>query len=265
MKISDLLGAVMQSGMTESSTDRVRNTLGGGGALESLAGLLGGASGARAQSPRSRPAASAAKGGLLGNILGEVGQAVGGQQNLALGGLGALAGSVLGGGKRSRGGAIGGGAMALLGVIAYQALKSRSGKKPEVPLGLREPKTAAERRELESRSKWILKAMINAAKADGQIDEKESQRILGKLRKSGADDENLKFVMMEMNRPMATDKLIAAARGKPDLAAEMYGASLMAIEVDTPAEKRYLRELASGLGLDPGVAGRIRKSLGVTL
>ncbi|MFO7554317.1 MAG: hypothetical protein R6W88_03865 [Desulfobacterales bacterium] len=44
MSISDLLGAMMQSGMTPSSNQRLENAFGGGsgGLLESLGGLLGG-------------------------------------------------------------------------------------------------------------------------------------------------------------------------------------------------------------------------------
>ena len=110
---------------------------------------------------------------------------MGGKQNLALGGLGALAGALLGGGGKSVGGALGGGVMALLGAMAYQALKGGGSRQPEVPLGLLEPQTAAERQQLERHSEIVLKAMINAAKADGQIDQDEIQRIVGKLRKAG--------------------------------------------------------------------------------
>lgn len=44
MNISDLLGAVLQSGMAPSSNERMRNALGGssGNQLESLGGMLGG-------------------------------------------------------------------------------------------------------------------------------------------------------------------------------------------------------------------------------
>ena len=45
MNMGDLLGAVMQSGMAPSSTDRLRHSLGGGGGSDSLAGMLGGSSG----------------------------------------------------------------------------------------------------------------------------------------------------------------------------------------------------------------------------
>jgi uncharacterized membrane protein YebE (DUF533 family) len=262
MKISDLLGSMMQSGMSPSSNERMRNSL-GGGVLESLAGVLGGASSGGSEDSPSDTEGGGGPGGLLGNILGEAGRAVGGNQNLALGGLGALAGALLGGGGRSVGGALGGGVMALLGAIAFQALKGRGGQKPRVPLGLQEPQTEAEREELERHSELILKAMINAAKADGQIDKGEIHRILGKLQETGADTEAQEYVMAEMQKPMATEELIAAAQGQPALAAEMYGASLLAIEVDTPAEQKYLDQLAAGLNLPPEVTQRIKKAVGL--
>jgi uncharacterized membrane protein YebE (DUF533 family) len=262
MKIGDLLEAVMQSGISPSSNDRMRNSLGGGGVLESLAGMFGGASSGGADDSISSPEGGGMLGGVLGNILGEAGRAVGGNQNLALGGLGALAGALLGG-KKSLGGALGGGAMALLGAMAFQALKGRGGQKPRVPLGLQEPKTDAERAELERHSELVLKAMINAAKADGQIDEGEINRILGKLRETGADKQAQKYLMTEMQKPMETENLIAAAQGQQELAAEMYGASLLAIEVDTAAEINYLNNLAAGLGLHPEVTQSIHEAVGL--
>jgi len=48
-------------------------------------------------------------------------------------------------------------------------------------VGLIEPQNPADRQELERHSELVLKAMINAAKADGQIDPDEMQRIVGKL------------------------------------------------------------------------------------
>jgi hypothetical protein len=47
MNISDLLGAMVQSGMSPSSGDRMKSALGGGsggGLLESLSGMRGGQS-----------------------------------------------------------------------------------------------------------------------------------------------------------------------------------------------------------------------------
>lgn len=39
MKTSDLLAALLKSGMTPSAGDRIKNSLGGGDALDKLAGL----------------------------------------------------------------------------------------------------------------------------------------------------------------------------------------------------------------------------------
>jgi uncharacterized membrane protein YebE (DUF533 family) len=62
---------------------------------------------------------------------------------------------------------------------------------------------------------------------------------------------------------MGTQELIAAVQERPELAAQIYGASLLGIEVDTPAEKKYLEELAAGLSLSPEVVQRIQTMVGL--
>ncbi|HDQ39636.1 MAG TPA: tellurite resistance TerB family protein [Desulfonatronum sp.] len=126
-----------------------------------------------------------------------------------------------------------------------------------------EPQTESEERELERRTELVLKAMINAAKADGRIDEQEVQRIVGKLQEGGADANDQRFVLTEMQKPLETEYLISAGRGKPELGVEIYAASLMAIEVDTLAEKAYLEKLAAGLGLTQEVTQRIEQMVGL--
>ncbi len=270
MNISDLLGAVVQSGMAPSSSDRLRNALGGGSAnpLEGLAGMLGGQPGSRQGDGLTdllsgMLGGGGGTGGILGNVLKEAGRAAGGNQNLALGGLGALAGAILGGGGKSMGGAMGGGVMALLAAMAFQALKGSGRQQSQVPLGLMAPQTEADRQELERHAEIVFNAMINAAKADGQIDREEIRRIVGKLQEVGVDADSRQYVMMEMQKPMDTQRLVAAAKGHPELATEVYGASLLAIEVDTPAERIYLEQLAEGLGLSPEVTQRIKTMVGL--
>jgi uncharacterized membrane protein YebE (DUF533 family) len=202
---------------------------------------------------------------MLQDVLGDAGKALGGGNKLALGGLGALAGSLLGGGGGSIKGALGGGAMAVLGAMAFSALKG-SGSAPEaqeVPVGLRQPENAQEEQELEQGAELILKAMINAAKADGLIDQSEIKRILGKLETAGADSGARDFVINEMNKPLDLDGIVAAAGTSPQLSAQVYAASLLAIEVDTPAERQYLQQLARGLGLLPEVISRLEKTVGL--
>ncbi len=49
-------------------------------------------------------------------------------------------------------------------------------------------------------------------------------------------------------------------RGQPQLAAQIYAASLLAIEVDTLEERDYLNKLAADMGLSPQVTGRIHEN-----
>jgi len=297
MNIGDLLGTVLQSGVSQSTTSRIENSLGGGGILGQLGGLLGGATGGGLQGSAAGGGilgqlggmlggatggltqdstvgggsilGSGGIGGTLGTLLNEAGKMVGGNQNLALGGLGALAGALMGG-KRGVGGAlrggIGGGAMAMLGIMAFQALKkSGAFKNLKVPLGLVEPKTAEEKAELERNSELVLKAMINAAKADGRIEEDEIGRIVGKVQENGASSSDQAFLKSEMAKPMGTASLVAAAKGKPELAAQLYAASLLAIEVDTPSEKAYLEQLGKSLGLVPQVTQQLHQAVGLQM
>ena len=119
-----------------------------------------------------------------------------------------------------------------------------------------------EEAELERRAQLVLRAMISAAKADGQIDEREMQRIAGKLKEGGADDAARAFVLEEMQRPADLDRLIGEV-GTPEVAVELYAASLLAIEVDTAAERDYLRRLAQGLNLTPSTVQRVHQVLDV--
>ncbi len=272
MNITDLLGGLMQAGMAPSTNRRLQNAMGGqdGGLLESLGGMLGGQSGGSGAGGLGDLLSGAlggkgggGLGGMLGDVLGQAGRMTGGNRNLALGGLGALAGAVLGGGGRSMRSALGGGVMALLGAMAFKALQGSGQESGKVPLGLTEPQTESDQRALEQQAELVLQAMINAAKSDGSIDREEIQRIVGKLQEMGADEEALNYVRAEMQAPMRTAHLIAAAGGQPEVAAEIYAASLMAIEVDTPAEKMYLNQLASGLRLDPQTTGRIEEMIGL--
>ena len=58
---------------------------------------------------------------------------------------------------------------------------------------------------------------------------------------------------------METAKIVAAVKGRPELAAQVYSASLMAIEVDTDAERRYLDKLAKAIGLNSNVINNIEQ------
>ena len=212
----ELLGAVLQGGLTKSSTDRMQYAFGERGIGQSdglLSQLLG----------AGQSGAGAGTGDVLANLanmaqemFGSASRSVQSGNPLAIGGLAALAGSLLGGGSGSVKGAVGGGALALLGSLALNALKNLNAQAvsqeapsaAELPVGLRNPANAAEEKEMENKAALILRAMISAAKADGQISASEIQRILGKIEEGGASAEEQAFVQNEMHRPLDLDSLI---------------------------------------------------------
>jgi uncharacterized membrane protein YebE (DUF533 family) len=257
----DILGSMMQQGMSQSSGSRMSSGFGAGTSGGSLSDIMDGLSRMMGSNQAGQSAQTGAGGGL-GGVLGDVLNSIGNNRATA-GGLGALVGAILGGGGSSARGAIGGGSLALLASLAFSALKKAGQQPQQPPKALFEPKTPAEKEALEQDAEKIVKAMINAAKADGQIDETEIQRILGKLEKDGLTEEEKRFFKREAEKPMDLDAVIRSAEGRPELAAQLYTASLLAIEVDSEAEKKYMQQLARGLGLDQQVTGHIESFLGM--
>lgn len=255
----DILGTMVQQGMSQSSGARMSSALGAGksgGSLDDIIGGLGQMLGG-GQSSTSGQAAAGGLGGVLGEVLGNLGS-----NKAAVGGLGALAGAVLGGGQSSAKGAVGGGGLAILASMAFSALQ-KAGQSPQPPRALFEPETAVEKDALDKQAEIIVKAMINAAKADNRIDETEIQKIVGKLEKDGLTEEEKNFFVQEAKKPMDLNAVVRSAAGSPEMAAQIYAASLLAIEVDTAAEKRYMQQLASGLGLNSQVTTNIEGYFGM--
>jgi len=253
---ADILGAlVQQGGLSKSSNKRLTNAFGagGGGSIEDIVGSLGKMLGGNGQSQSQ----AGGLGGMLGDVMGSLGSNKG-----AIGGLGALAGAILGGGRGSAKGAVGGGALAMLASLAFSALKNAGQAPAQPPRALYEPETPQQLQELEEDANVLVKAMINAAKADGAIDQMELKKIIGKFEEDGLTQEDKDLFMAESVRPLDLTGVIASAGGRPDMAAQIYAASLLAIEVDTPREQQYMQSLADGLRLAPATVDYIEKTLG---
>jgi uncharacterized membrane protein YebE (DUF533 family) len=110
----------------------------------------------------------------------------------------------------------------------------------------------------------LIRAMIASAAADGYIDANERQNIINKLKSVDLSDEELEFIKEELASPCTIDE-IAAQANSPEQARNVYTVSLMAIEMDTEEEKRYLNNLAERLRLDHSVRDQIHKNLNVNL
>ena len=94
----------------------------------------------------------------------------------------------------------------------------------------------------------LVRAMIAVARADGRLDEQESQSIFQKIQSLGLDQESQSLLVEEMGHPVDMDTIVNSATS-PEIAAEIYTASLLAVDVDSAAEKGYLAMLAARLRL----------------
>ena len=151
----------------------------------------------------------------------------------------------------------------MLASLAFSALKKAGQAPAQPPRALLEAQTPQEQQALEDDAEIIVKAMINAAKADGKIDQQEIEKIVGKLDDDGLTQEEKNFFVTEANKPIDLKGVVASAGGQAEMAAQIYAASLLAIEVDTRAEQQYMQQLASGLGLHPQVVSHIESTLGM--
>lgn len=104
----------------------------------------------------------------------------------------------------------------------------------------------------------LLRALIQAAKADGRIDPAEKKQLRERL--GDLDRDEVEFVNMELAKPVDVGAL---ARDVPRGAeSQVYMMSVMGIDLDTRQEARYLQELAQALGLDAPTVNAIHDRLG---
>ena len=98
----------------------------------------------------------------------------------------------------------------------------------------------------------MLKAMIAAAKSDGHMDDRERELVQAELGRVAADADMRRWVEDELRRPI-DPAAVAAAATTPELAAEVYLASVLMVDDTTPMERAYLDALARELRLADGL------------
>jgi len=178
---------------------------------------------------------SGSSGGSLTDLLG------GGNQG---GGLGGLLDSL--GGSAGAGGAAAGGAAGGIGDLLNSVIKGQN------------PGSVASQPEQETQAAIMLRAMFNAAKSDGRLDDAERKKITDQL--GDLSQEDIAFVKKEMDAPLDLQAFIQSVpRGMEQQA---YLMSLMAIDLDSKAEADYLDKMAKGLGLSESVSNQIHQKLG---
>jgi uncharacterized membrane protein YebE (DUF533 family) len=199
-----------------------------GGLLEQLAGGTAGGTATRAGT-------SPGAGGLDG-LLGSLASG---------GGLGGLVGAA--GGAAAAPGRAAPEPNAGFGDLLNQSLRNYG--EPDVPPVPQQEAAAA----------LLLRAMIQAAKSDGKVDDAERAKLLDGLKE--ATQAEVDFVKAELAAPVDIEGL--ARKVPKGLEAQVYTMSVMAITLDNKAEAQYLNELATALHLAPAQVNGIHTQLGV--
>lgn len=155
------------------------------------------------------------------------------------------------------------GAAAAIGGLAYKAWQNHQAQQgntapTDQDRFIPPPQAGYQHEEL---SKTLVRAMIAATKADGQIDAAEKDAIFKKLESMPLGAEEKAFVFDELSSPLDINAVVARA-DSAEHGAEIYAASLVAITADTAAERAYLDALAFKLKLDPGLVAEIHKAAG---
>jgi uncharacterized membrane protein YebE (DUF533 family) len=197
-----------------------------------------------------------------------------GKGGLATGAIaGGLAGYLLGGKKKKKLAkkALTYGGMAVIGGLAYKAWRDHQQGKPAQVTAEPSPEplpappadtafTPDDAVDEENLARGLLRAMIAAAKADGHIDADEQRRIFDQVGGMGLDNDDKAFVFEELSKPLDVEA-VAEAATTPERAAEIYAASLLAIDADGPAEKGYLGMLAARLRLPDDLVAHLHASV----
>lgn len=215
-----LMGTLGKVAMGVIVAKGVGKMMGGGGRSSGggLGGLLGGLTGGQSGS-------GGGLGGLLGGLAGKTGG----------GGLGGILDSLNSGSSQSNNGGIGG--------MLNDALQGND---------------VTSSTEEEAQAELLLKAMLNAAKSDGVIDDEEKRKITEHLGDVSPEEAN--FVRSELESPLDTQGLIdSVPRGMEQ---QVYFMSLLAIDLDSNEEAHYLDGLAKGLNISNDVCNQIHEKVG---
>ena len=154
------------------------------------------------------------------------------------------------------GGGVGAGLAGVLAALGGAAAASGQGAGAMID----QFKTEETAPQAEEAAGLMLRAMIQAAKADGDIDPDEQKKIMDTVG-ADADASDIAFIKAQLSAPVDVEGL---ARDTPDAQKmQVYAMSLMSIRLDKQSEAQYLDGLARALGLNQQTVNALHTQMGV--
>lgn len=203
-------------------------------------------------------------GGSVGSVLNDLGRkaksAADTLGNATPGGLGGLAGAgALGAilGNVIQGDLLKSVAMAGAGAVAYNFYKKwaadQQGNKTQAAMNQERPATEpgwgdTVPASIDPTAELVIRSMIYAARADGNIDSDEQARIDAVLQNM-MPGQDVSGVIQRIRSEAIDPNKIAVAVGSPEQAEDVYRLSCAVIDIDHFMEHSYTQALAQALGL----------------
>lgn len=113
--------------------------------------------------------------------------------------------------------------------------------------------------QIDQQAEVLIRAMVNAAKSDGQIDSAEQEAITQQIGELSSQD--LQFLRSEFAKPLDVREFVWSV--PVGMEKQVYALSLMTIRLDSNAEASYLKELAHGFRMTLADCNRIHQEYGV--
>ncbi|MEL6686824.1 MAG: tellurite resistance TerB family protein [Pseudomonadota bacterium] len=153
--------------------------------------------------------------------------------------------------------------LALIGGLAYKAYadhkvkqaQQASDTRPE-PTGFITDESAAN---IDAEI-LVLRAMIAAASADGEINAKERDAIMAEVKEMDLPKSAMGQLMTEMSNP-ASPTDIAHDVTSIEQAVQVYTAANLTIDVDTDEERQFLDDLAFALNMPASLVAQVNKTV----
>lgn len=151
------------------------------------------------------------------------------------------------------------GSLAALGGLAYKAYQNyqqnqNANENEEVV-----PASEFEQANSESQNELILRTMIAAALADGELDEMEKALIL----KEGGDDPAFQqWLIQQTANPISMAEITRSVGSNTALASQVYLAARITCQELSRKEIVFLSQLATALNLDDALVEQLEKQAG---
>ncbi|MDK9697996.1 MAG: tellurite resistance TerB family protein [Siculibacillus sp.] len=174
--------------------------------------------------------------------------------------IGGLLGLLVGteSGRKVTGTAVKVGSLAALGGLAWKAWQNwQTTNAPTGEPAAAPPPTLDPAAEQKLAASTII-AMIQAAKADGHIDDAERAAIMGRV--GELEGAARAFLDTELAAPIDVDRVASLATNQQE-AIHLYAASLLAMAPDQPIERAYLAALAQRLHLSAELVTEIERGV----